>query len=123
MRSRATHSRTASRFNQSTTRRWTAGSDTRRRSPRGGKRPAPRAGPGDLMPVPGLLPDQEAVGQQDGDRVPVGPGPQPPLVLVPPEQLLRLLVVPLHPMPPVRVLDELRQRRPRPEVTPVELPP
>src|SRR5262245_8021357 len=120
MRSRATNSRTAWNRSQSTTRRWTAGSGARRRSRRGGKSPAPQAGPGYLLPVVELLPDQEAVRQHDGDRVPVEPGPQPPLVLVPAQQPLRLLVVTLHPVPPVRVLDQLRKRRLRPEVTPVE---
>src|SRR5512138_913882 len=114
-------SRIASRHSQSTTRRCTSGSDTRRRSGRGGKRQAWSTTPALLLPLLPLLSDQEAVNPHHTDRMPMESGPQPPLVLVPAQQALGLLVVPLHPVPPVRVLDHRRQRLLRPEVTPVIL--
>src|SRR5512143_1340050 len=121
MNSSAANSRIASRRSQSITWRCTSGSDTRRRSGRGGKRPAGTTTPALLLPLLPLLSDQEAVGQHHTDRMPMESGPQPPLVLVPAQQTLRLLVVPLHPVPPVRVLHHRRQRLLRPEVTPVIL--
>ena len=123
MSSRPSHSRTASNRSQSLTWRWTSGSGTRRRSGRGGKSRPRAAGPGARPPQPELLPHQERVRQHHRDRVPVEPGPQPPLVLVPPEQPLRLLVVLLDPVPPVGVPDQPLQRHLRAEVAPVELPP
>src|SRR5512143_1354475 len=121
MNSSAANSRIASRRSQSITWRCTSGSDTRRRSGRGGKRPAGTTTPALLLPLMPLLPDQEAVGQHHTDRMPMEPRPQPALVLVPAQQALGLLGVPLHPVPPVRVLDHRRQRLLRPEVTPVIL--
>src|SRR5512135_2953714 len=121
MNSSAANSRIASRRSQSITWRCTSGSGTRRRSGRGGKRPAGTTTPAPLRPLMPLLPDQGAVGPHHTDRMPMKPRPQPALVLVPAQQALGLLVVPLHPVPPVRVLDHRRQRHLRPEVTPVIL--
>ncbi len=122
MKLRASSSRRASRRSQSTTWRWISGRDTRRRSGRGGKSP-----PGATTTPPGLprlpfLPDQGAVGQHHRRRMPMGPGPHPPLILVPAQEPLGLLVEPLHPVASVGVLDPLSQRHPRPEVAPVVLP-
>src|SRR5512135_1030486 len=117
----ADSSRMASHSNQSTTRRCTSGSGSRRRSGRGGKSPAGPPTPGSLGPLMPLQPHQEAGGQHHTDRMPMEPRPQPPLILVPAQQTLGLLVILLHPVPPVRVLDHLSQRRVRPEVAPVIL--
>jgi hypothetical protein len=110
MSSRDSNSLAASRRSQSQTWRCTSGSDTRRRSGRGGKSPprAPRAG--SLRPPLPLLPDQEAVRQQDGHGVPVKARPQPALILIPAQQSLGLLVILLHPVPPVCVLHQPLQR-------------
>src|SRR5512142_146363 len=121
MNSSAPNSRIASRHSQSITWRCTSGSDRRRRSGRGGKRPACPTTPARLLPLLPLLSDQEGVGQHHTDGMPMEPRPQTALVLVPAQQALGLLVVPLHPVPPVRVLDHPRQRLLRPEVTPVIL--
>src|SRR6516164_7933072 len=109
------------RRNQSPIRRWISGSGVRRRSPRGGKRPALPTAPAFLLPLLPLLPDQEAISQHHRHRVAMEAGPQPPLVLVPAQQPLGLFVVLLHPVPPVRVAEQRRQRRPRPQVAPVVL--
>src|SRR3954467_12825015 len=122
MNSRNSNSLAASRRSQSQTWRCTSASDTRRRSGRGGKSPprAPRAG--SLLPLLPLMPDQEAVPQHHAHRVPVEARPQPPLVLVPAQQFLRLLVILLHPVPPVGILHHLLQRRARAEVAPEVAP-
>src|SRR5512143_2800771 len=122
MRSRNSNSLAASSRSQSLIWRCTSGSDTRRRSGRGGKSPprAPRAGP--YRPALPFLPDQEAVRQQHAHRMAMEAPPEPPLVLIPAEQLLGLLVIPLHPVTPVGVLHHPLQRRGRPEVAPVVAP-
>jgi hypothetical protein len=104
---------------QSQIRRWISGSDTRRRSGRGGKSPAGTAPPGLLRALVVLLPDQETVGQQHHHRVAVEPRPQPPLILVPAQQSLGLLVILLYPVPTMRVPPHLLQRGLRPQVAPV----
>src|SRR5437660_12670420 len=83
--------------------RWIAGSATRRRSRRGGKSPAGSTPPGTLRTLLPLLPHQEAVGQHHSHGVAVEPRPQPPLILVPAQQPLALLVVLLHPVTPIVV--------------------
>jgi hypothetical protein len=65
------NSRAASRRSQSQMRRWISGSGRRRRSGRGGKRPAWPATSPRLLPLLELVPDQEAVRQHHADRVPV----------------------------------------------------
>src|SRR5215813_11129885 len=110
------------RRSQSQIRRWISGSDTRRRSRRGGKRPALAAAPAYPLPLRELLPDQEAVRQHHTHRVAVEAGPQPALVLVPAQQPLGLLVELLHPVPPVRVAHHPPQRGLRAEVAPVVAP-
>src|SRR5437763_7901682 len=122
MRSRLFTSRRAWSSSQSQMRRWTAGSGTRRRSGRGGKRPALPPAPAHPLPPLPLLLDQEAVGQHHQHAVAVEARPQTPLVLVPAQQRLGLLVVLLHPVPPVRVLHQPRQRHPPAEVAPVVAP-
>src|SRR4051812_9837857 len=122
MSSRSRNSRAASRRSQSQMRRWISGSAIRRRSGRGGKRPAGPAASPRLLPLPELMPDQEAVRQHHAHRVPVEARPQPPLVLVPAQQPLRFLVILLLPVPPVRILHHLLQRRLRAEVAPEVAP-
>ena len=113
--------RIASHPSQSTTRRCPSGSGILRRSGRGGKSPAGPPTPGSLVPLLPLPPHQEAGGQHYTDRMPMEPRPQPARVLIPAQQPLGLLVVLLHPVPPVRVLNHRCQRRVRPEVAPVIL--
>jgi len=115
-------SRTASRRSQSTMRRCTSGSGTRRRSARGGKRPSRTTTTAHLVPLPKLVPHQQAVGQQDQHAVPVKTRPQPTLILIPAQQLLGFLVKLLNPMPPVRVLHHPLQHRLGPEVAPIVTP-
>src|SRR5260370_8060033 len=115
-------SRAASRRSPSQMRRWIAGSGRRRRSGRGGKRPAWPAPSPRLLPLLELVPDQETVRQHHADRVPVEARPESPLVLVPAQQHLRFLVVPLHPVPAVGILHHLLQRHVRAEVAPEVAP-
>src|SRR5262245_30595078 len=103
-------------------RRCTSGRDTRRRSGRGGKNPAGTPSQGYLLPVLPFLLDQETVGQQHQHTVAVEPRPQPPLVLVPTQQTLGLLVKLLHAIAAVGILHHLLQRRRGTEVAPVVLP-
>src|SRR5205823_10210042 len=97
-------------------------SGKRLRSARGGKRPALAPAPADLLPMLPLLLDQETVSQHDQHTVAVKAGPQPPLILVPAEQALGLLVELFHPVTPVRVLRHPPQGGFRAEVAPVVLP-
>src|SRR5437588_438637 len=127
MRSRASRtaticSRTASRRSQSTTRRCTSGSGVRLRSARGGKRPSRTTTTAYLLPLPKLVPDQKAVGQHYQHTVAVKARPQTPLILVPAQQLLGLLVELLDPVPPVCVLHHPLQRHSRSKVAPVVTP-
>src|SRR5271165_1989418 len=119
MSSRNTDSLAASWRSQSQICRWISGSVLRRRSARGGKSPPRSARAGSLLPLLPFLPHQEAVGQHHRHRVPVEASPPSALVLVPAQEPLGLLVVLLHPVPPMRVLHHRLQRHPRPEVAPV----
>ena len=121
MSSVATNSWIASNRSQSITWRCTSGSDTRRRSGRGGNRPAWSSTPAPLLPLVPLPPDQEAGGQHHADRRPRGPRPQPALGPGPAQQTRGLLVRALHPVPPVCRLDQLGQRRLRHEGAPRRL--
>src|SRR3954447_662212 len=122
MNSRKTHSLAASRRSQSQIRRWTCGRVTRRRSARGGKSPPRSSRAGLLLPFSPFLPHQKAVRQHHADRVAMEATPPPPLVLVPAQEPLGLLVVLLHPVPPVCVLHYRFQRHPCSEVAPVVPP-
>src|SRR3954452_6313080 len=122
MSSRNTNSLAASWRNQSQIRRCTAGRVTRRRSARGGKSPPRSSRAGLLLPFSPFLPHQEAVGQHHADRVTVEATPAPPLVLVPAQEPLGLLMVLLHPVPPVCILHHRFQRHRRAEVAPVVPP-
>ena len=112
MNSRSRYSRTPWRRSQSLTCRWTCGRGTRRRSLRGGKSSTGATTSPPSLPLLPLPPHQVAVGQHHRHRMPVEPGPQPPLVLVPAQQPLRLLVELLHPIAPVGVLHHPLQRHP-----------
>src|SRR4029453_17264164 len=107
---------------QSQVRRCTSGRDRRRRSGRGGKRPAWPATPALLRPLLHFLPDQETVSQHPPHRVAIEARPQPSLILVPAQETLGLLVILLHPVPPVRVTHHLVQRYRWPQVAPVVAP-
>ena len=115
------NSRAACQRSQSQICRWTCGRGIRRRSFRGGKSPARTASTGLLLALLPLLPHQKTVGQHHRHRVAVKPRPQSTLILVPTQELLGLLMVLLHPVSPVRVFHQRRQRRPWPQVTPVVL--
>src|SRR5262249_1792315 len=121
MRPWSTSSRAASSRSQSTMRRCTSGKGSRLRSGRGGKRPALPAAPACPLSLSPLRPHQEALPQHHRPSGPVEPLPQPTLVLVPAQQPLGLLVVLLHPVPPVSILHQLVQGRLRTEVAPVVL--
>src|SRR4051794_14297392 len=122
MSSRDNNSLAASSRSQSQTWRCTSGRDTRRRSGRGGKSPPRPSRAGAPLPLLPLTPDQEAVRQHHADRVPMEARPQPPLVLIPAEQPLGLLMILLHPVSAVGILHHLRQRRARAEVAPEVAP-
>src|SRR3954462_10874411 len=53
---------------------------------------------GSLLSLPPLLPHQEAVRQHHRHRMAMEARPQPALILVPAQQPLGLLMIPLHPM-------------------------
>src|SRR3954465_14371940 len=110
MSSHNTNSLAASWRSQSQIRRCTAGRVVRRRSARGGKSPPRSSRAGSLLSFSPLLPHQEAVRQHHADRVAVEATPPPPLVLVPAQEPLGLLMVLLHPVPPVCILDHRLQR-------------
>src|SRR3954452_23832761 len=77
---------------------------------------------GSLLSLSPLLPHQEAVRQHHGYRMAVEARPQPALVLVPAQQPLGLLMILLHPVPPMGVFHQPHQRHSRPEVAPVVSP-
>src|SRR5579883_2887422 len=122
MNSRDSHSLAASMRSQSPISRWTAGSDSRRRSRRGGKSPPRATRAGLFLPLSPFLPHQEAVGQHHAHRMAVEARPQPALVLIPAQEPLGLLMGLLHPVPAMGVFHQPLQRHIRPEVTPV-IPP
>lgn len=82
-RSVVTHHSTAWCRNHSATSRCMAGSVLRRDFGRGGKKLASATLALGAAPLLQVQPDQEAVGQHHGDRVPMEARPQPALVLVP----------------------------------------
>src|SRR3954454_13537383 len=116
--SRNSNSLAASSRSQSQTWRWTSGNDSRRRSGRGGKSPPRSSRAGSSLPLLPLAPDQDAIRQHHTHRMPVEASPQPALILVPAQEPLGLLVILLHPVPPVRVLHHPLQRHRRPKVAP-----
>src|SRR5437868_12757918 len=121
MTSRAVDSRRASRCCSSLTWRCNSGTLTRRRSGRGGKSLAGPTRPWalTLLPIP---PDQETVRQHHRRRMAMEAQPQPSLVLIPTQLPFGLLMELLDPVPPVGVLDHLRQRPLGTEVAPKRLP-
>src|SRR5262249_53055275 len=119
MHSRIVHSRRACSNNQSHTPRCTSGNGTRLRSGRGGKRPTLPPTPAPRLPLSPPLSDQQPVRQHHQPPVAVEARPQPPLVLVPAQKPLGLLVVLLHPVPSVGVLHQPLQRYTLAVVTPV----
>ena len=69
MNSRDSHSLAASRRSQSQICRCTSGSDSRRRSGRGGKSPPQASRAGSFLALSPLLPDQKTVGQHHGGQL------------------------------------------------------
>src|SRR5579885_1310014 len=107
---------------QSTIWRCTSGRDTRRRSGRGGKSPPRATRAGSIRSALPFLPHQEAVRQHHTHRMAMEPLPPPALILVPAQEPLGVLMEPLHPVPPVRILHQPLQSRIRTQVAPVILP-
>ena len=121
-RSVVTHHWTAWWRSHRATSRWIAGSGRRRRSGRGGKRvaratPSPRS-----APLAQLQPDQEAVGQHHGDRVPMEARPQPALVLSPAPLALGLFMTRFDRMPPRHQASQRFEGSIRGQVAPAILP-
>ena len=122
MSSRDNNSLAASSRSQSLICRCTSGSDSLRRSGRGGKSPPRPTRAGSLLSLLPLTPHQETVRQHHTRCMPVEAAPLPALILVPAQQPLGLLVILLHPVPSVRVLHHPLQQRLRTEVAPVVPP-
>jgi len=100
--------------------RWSAARDRRRRSGRGGQTPAwSTPAPRLLLPLLPFLPDQKAIAQHDQRRMTMEAMPQPSLVLIPPQQLLRILMKAFDVVPAMHVFDHHLQRGARWEVAPV----
>jgi hypothetical protein len=112
------HHRTAWCRNQPATSRCTAGSVRRWPLGRGGTRVTGATSPALSVPLPPLQPDQNAVGQHDGDCMTVKAWPQPALVLVPAQLALGLLMKRLARMPPMGHGGQLLQRGLRRQVAP-----
>src|SRR3954470_23472250 len=72
-----------------------------------------------LPALPPLLPHQETVRQHHRHRMAVEARPQSTLILVPAQQPLGLLMILLHPVPPMGVFHQPLQRHIRPEVAPI----
>src|SRR5215510_4116361 len=87
-----------------------------------GKRAPWSARASSLLSLSPLLPHQETVRQHHGHRRAVEARPQSALILVPAQQPLGLLMILLHPMPPMGVFHQPLQRHIRPEVAPREPP-
>jgi hypothetical protein len=121
-RSVVTHHWTAWWRSHHATSRWIAGSVRRRRSGRGGKRVAGATSASRSVPLAQLQPDQEAIGQHHCHRVPMEPGPQPPLVLIPAQFAFGLFMELLHRMAPMSIASQLVHRGRGRQITPVVLP-
>src|SRR4051812_45063704 len=74
---------------------------------------------GSLLSSSPLVPHQEAVRQHDGHRMAAEARPQSALILVPAQQPLGLLMILLHPVPPMGVFHQPLQRHVLPEIAPV----
>src|SRR5262245_30159493 len=98
-RSVVTHHRTAWSRSHRATARGTAGSVLRRWSGRGGNRVASATRP--RVTVPLCPPDENAIGQQDGHRMPMKPPPQATLILIPAQFPVGLFPKLLDHMPPM----------------------
>src|SRR5437588_33721 len=77
---------------------------------------------GALLSLSPLLPHQETVRQHHRHRMAVEARPQSALILVPAQQPFGLLMILLHPMPPMGVFHQPLQRHIRPEVAPIVPP-
>jgi len=119
---KAINSRIAACRSPSLTRRWTSGSERRRRSGRGGKSgswpPAPRALPTAVR----FHPDQKTIAHHDQHGLAMKPVPAAPLVLIPAQLRFCLLLLLLHPVAAMGILAQHPQGRRGREVTPEILP-
>jgi hypothetical protein len=108
-RSVVTHHSTAWWRSQRATSRWMASRVRRRRSGRGGKRVAWATSASRSAPLAQLEPDQEAVSQHHGYRMPMEAGPQPPLRLIPAQLAFGLFMERLDGIPPLGIAGQLFQ--------------
>ena len=74
-----------------------------------GPSPPPSARTSPRLTLLPLAPDQETVGQHHTDRMAMKTRPQPPLILIPTQEPLGLLMILLHPMPSVGILHQTIQ--------------
>src|ERR671915_2019393 len=121
-RSVVTHHCTAWWRSHRATSRWTAGSERRHGSGRGGNRVARATLAGLATALAYLQPDQKTVGQHHRDRVPVEAGPEATLILVPSHLPFGLLMEPLDGIAPMGIPGQLFQCGSSRQVAPVELP-
>src|SRR5919199_2610714 len=120
-RSVVTHHWTAWWRSQRATSRWMAGRVRRRRSGRGGKRVAWATSASRAASLAQLQPDQAAVGQHHGDRLPMEAGPQPPLILIPAQLPFGLFMERLDGIPPMGIAGHLFPRGRGWQIAPVGL--
>jgi hypothetical protein len=104
-----THPSTAWWRSHRATSRCTAGRVLRRDVGRGGNRVAEATLSCVTAPLPPFQPDEKAVGQHDGDSMPMKPPPQAALVLVPAQITLGLFVKLFDRMAPMRQAGQLFQ--------------
>lgn len=120
-RSVVTHQRTAWWRSHRAPSRWTAGSDRRPGSGRGGNSVAGATVAGRAATLAHLQPGQKTVGQPHRDGVPVEARPEAPLILVPSPVPAGLLMARLDDLPPRGVPGQLFQGSGGRQGTPVEL--
>src|SRR5215469_5632172 len=122
MRPEASNSLMAAQRNHSLSRRWTCGSDPRRRSGRGGKSGPQAAAHFALLALAHFQPDQKTIAQHDGDSVAMKTIPASSLILVPAQLGFGLLMILLDPVAAVSILNHSGLRRGGREITPEILP-
>jgi hypothetical protein len=119
---KASNSRLAACRSHSLTRRCTSGSESRRRSGRGGKSGSWPPAPLTLPAAARFYPDQKTIAPHDQHGLARKPVPAPPLILIPAQRRFCLLMIRLHPVPARGILDQHRRGRRARKVTPELLP-
>ena len=116
------HSRIARSRSHSTTWRWMAGREHRRRSGRGGKSCAGSAAGLDLLTLVPLQPNQERVREHDQNGIAMKTMPQATLIMIPAEFAFGFFMKLLDPIATMGVLNHERQIRCGGKVAPEILP-